>query len=361
MWAAFILTGLPVTQARAADSPVAAVTGLTGQASIIRVATGKESAAAPGRALFLKDVTRTGQKSRLEMKFVDGSVVAVGAKTRLIISSYMFDPKKKVRKTLLNLVTGAIKFTTSKLMGYKDKRFQVTTPTATCGVRSTSVEILYDPVSQETIVVNTSQDGSKITIGLLSDPKKQLVLEPGQAIVVTRTGFRKATKKDLNKLRLRLRLQRALQKMRQRRARRRFIQGRFGPGSRLPSRGGRITPGRFAIATSSGFYRTQRVQTGTFRGPTTGYYMTPPWINGWWVTKPTYQQQRVLITWVTSGDTKYADVQIWLGENTSVIPNDPIAPFVHVSKTARYVTVRVYANSGVNIQAMTTGGRTGRR
>lgn len=230
---------------------VAKVNTLAGQARITRAATGIQIAAATGLDMFLKDGIQTMEKSRLSMKFVDGSVVQVGSRSKLVISSYMYDPKRKVRNTGLGLLAGAIKFTTAKLMGFKEKKFQITTPTATCGARGTSVEIHYDPVSDETVILNVSQDGSQVFVQLKSDPSKVVILEPGQAIVATTTGFRQAAPPDLKGLKLQLMLK--LTSLWQQGRLQKFVHGAFGPGSRIPSAGGDITPDTIFGITSTWF------------------------------------------------------------------------------------------------------------
>lgn len=124
----------------AAGSPVARVSDKKGRASVTRgSATTPLSIQAP---LFLKDLVVTAEGARLILGFVDGSSLTVAEDSRLVIASHLYDPKKSSSRTVARLISGAIKLTTSQLMGLKDRRFQIKTTTATAGLRGTSVIVL---------------------------------------------------------------------------------------------------------------------------------------------------------------------------------------------------------------------------
>ncbi|MBU0516111.1 MAG: FecR family protein [Proteobacteria bacterium] len=126
--------------AAAGGHPVARVSDQKGRASVTRgPATTPLALKAP---LFLKDVVVTAEGTRLILGFVDGSSLTVAEDTRLVIASHLYDSTKKSSRTVARLISGAVKLTTSQLLGLKDRRFQIKTHTATAGVRGTSVIVL---------------------------------------------------------------------------------------------------------------------------------------------------------------------------------------------------------------------------
>ncbi len=200
--------------AAAGTSPVARVSDKKGRATVTRAAaTTPLAIKAP---LFLKDVVVTAEGARLILGFVDGTSLTVAEDTRLVIASHLFDPTKKTSRTMARLISGAIKLTTSQLLGLKDRRFQIKTNTATVGLRGTSVIILAGkgrppsglgapparrsgrtaPVrlamagplapgvmaqtpQQWTFIFNASLAGSLVYILLNSNPTQTIVLPPG--------------------------------------------------------------------------------------------------------------------------------------------------------------------------------------
>jgi hypothetical protein len=123
-----------------AAGPVAKVDHLEGRASVTRKQARRPLAL--DYSLHLQDVVLTASGSRLGLLFVDNTHLQVAEDTRLVITTFLFDPQKKVRRLYLRMVAGAVKFTTSRLMGFKDKRFQIKTHTATVGARGTSAIVL---------------------------------------------------------------------------------------------------------------------------------------------------------------------------------------------------------------------------
>jgi len=200
--------------AAAGGSPVARVSDQKGRATVTRAAA--TTPLAIKTPLFLKDVVVTAEGARLILGFVDGSSLTVAEDTRLVIASHLFDPTKKTSRTMARLISGAIKLTTSQLLGLKDRRFQIKTHTATVGLRGTSVIVLAgqgsppaglgapparrsgrtEPVrlamagplapwvlaqtpQQWTFIFNASLGGSLVYILLNSNPTQTIVLPPG--------------------------------------------------------------------------------------------------------------------------------------------------------------------------------------
>lgn len=89
-----------------------------------------------GAELAPGTIIKTGEGSRAEITFADGSVVRVGPSAELRLDSAGFDGKTKEVKVDATLVAGQAWAKVSKLMGDESK-FQVKTQNAVAGVRGT--------------------------------------------------------------------------------------------------------------------------------------------------------------------------------------------------------------------------------
>jgi hypothetical protein len=139
---AAVLLVQPVMAARGRQAPVAKVTESSGRVSVTRPAINKTTPVSLDLPVFLKDVVTTQASSRAKLLFVDNTLLSLAPETRLVIEKYLFDANKKVQRGLVRLTSGAVKLTTSQLMGLKDRRFQIKTTTATVGVRGTEVIVI---------------------------------------------------------------------------------------------------------------------------------------------------------------------------------------------------------------------------
>lgn len=90
-----------------------------------------------------KSIVKTGDNSRAELTFPDGSVVRVGPGSQLKVEGAGFDGKTKEVKVEATLVAGSAWAKVAKLVDDKSK-FQVKTANAVAGVRGTVFRVNVD-------------------------------------------------------------------------------------------------------------------------------------------------------------------------------------------------------------------------
>jgi hypothetical protein len=122
-----------------AAEPVGSVTFVTGVADITRPGQGAEPLV-KGDDLYVGDIVRTKSNAKVEITFIDESIVRVAQKSRLQITEYMFE--REERRSTLSLFRGKIQSLVKKVAGFsfgraRKNRFEIHTPTAVCGVRGT--------------------------------------------------------------------------------------------------------------------------------------------------------------------------------------------------------------------------------
>jgi len=161
--------------AMADETPIiASVTRLRGEAAVEGGEGKREGgrALALGSPLVLGDVLVTGADGRLEITFIDGTLVTLGEQARLTIDQWLYDPASQKGRGLLSVASGAFRVVTGGLGRQADHSFAVRTPYATIGIRGTDFwgGPLDDPFNvlllQGRVVLTTPDGEVELTPGL---------------------------------------------------------------------------------------------------------------------------------------------------------------------------------------------------
>lgn len=101
-----------------------------------------------GSPLFAGDTLITNERSRINAKMNDKSVIGLAPVSKLVLDKSVYDPQKDERSSFLSLLWGRARFIVSKITG-KKPNYQVKTPTAVCGVRGTDFALAVTPAGEE--------------------------------------------------------------------------------------------------------------------------------------------------------------------------------------------------------------------
>ena len=128
------------------------------------------------------DIIRTKSKSRMQITFVDGSIMRFAPNTRMKITEYMVE--KKRTKGAFALFRGKIqcivKTTLGRLFGFgRRNRIEVRTPTAVCGVRGTN----FFAYHRKNISGAVFKEGKGYGYSI-NRPDETRTIEAGQAMLV---------------------------------------------------------------------------------------------------------------------------------------------------------------------------------
>ncbi|HSR35590.1 MAG TPA: FecR family protein, partial [Desulfurivibrionaceae bacterium] len=111
------------------------------QGTVDLIPAGKAAhAAKPGEPVQVGDTVRTRKEGRAEITFDDGTIIRVARSTEMAINQFLIGDKRTDAQ--INLPRGKIQSVVPKKVGQlfgqqEANRFEVKTPTATCGVRGT--------------------------------------------------------------------------------------------------------------------------------------------------------------------------------------------------------------------------------
>ncbi len=93
-------------------------------------------AAAPGVEVEEDDILETGNNASAQVEMNDGTLLKLGAASRLLLADYKFDSGGNVVNAGLEVLTGWLRFAVSRLRS-RDSRYTIGTPTMTIGIRGT--------------------------------------------------------------------------------------------------------------------------------------------------------------------------------------------------------------------------------
>jgi hypothetical protein len=122
------------------SQPVGVVTQFSGEVNMIR--NDSYYAVSTGVSLHIKDIIITGKDASLQMDMIDGTILRLGDNSRVVLSDYKVDDKKKVVGAMVNVLSGWLRFAVAKLQ--KNASYNFNTPVMMVGVRGTGGIIRVD-------------------------------------------------------------------------------------------------------------------------------------------------------------------------------------------------------------------------
>ncbi|MBN2496887.1 MAG: FecR domain-containing protein [Deltaproteobacteria bacterium] len=97
-----------------------------------------------GDPVLQGDVLQTGKRGRLKVLLSDDSVIALGSRSRLAVSSHLFAPGSGRRSTRLDLLGGRVRALVHRAVAGEKADFELRCGTAIAGVRGTEFALLAD-------------------------------------------------------------------------------------------------------------------------------------------------------------------------------------------------------------------------
>src|SRR3954463_5197845 len=116
-------------------------------AATVSDAQGRQRAVSMGDNLDKGDTVRTGDNGRTQIRFTDGAYVSLQPNTEFAIKDYNFEGKVDgSERGFFSLARGAMRTVTGLIGRVNRNRYQVSTPTATIGIRGTGglIAVLND-------------------------------------------------------------------------------------------------------------------------------------------------------------------------------------------------------------------------
>ncbi len=127
-----------------------------------------------GNTVYRDDTIKTGENSRVQIRFIDNALVALNENSELTIKTYIFNgTDSQDNQVLMELVKGGFRTLSGKIGKNNQQAYQVTAPSASIGIRGTSYQLqtvserLLVAVWQGGIVLQTLQ--GQFDLGINAD------------------------------------------------------------------------------------------------------------------------------------------------------------------------------------------------
>jgi FecR protein len=163
------------TDAQAVEEPIGNVAALTGKASVKR--NDKSIPLALKDDIYLNDIVQTSANSSLGITFSDGTTFNLKANAQITIDNFVYEEGGKKNAGIFDVAKGTVAFVASQVAKTGD--MQITTPTATLGIRGTSGLV-------EVPAGAAATSANNVNIKLYPDPDGRVgrraarLLEPGR-------------------------------------------------------------------------------------------------------------------------------------------------------------------------------------
>jgi hypothetical protein len=143
----FIMLSMPMGQASAVEKTKpgteASVTALQGSAQAFAQGSPAGRMLKKGDRLGKDQEIRVGERSRIELRFPDGTVMRLSERSRLVMHDVLYSNKTEHKRVKVNLGVGKLWANVKKLMT-ADSSVEVRTTNAVAGVRGTVYRVNVD-------------------------------------------------------------------------------------------------------------------------------------------------------------------------------------------------------------------------
>ena len=171
-----------------AAPPIGVTAALRGE--VVRTASFEKAAAigqmSSGQQVFLGDDIKVGRQGRLQVMLLDETIFTLGANTVMRIDAFVYDPNDATKNNLATSIKqGAFRFVSGQVAKRDDNAMTVKLPSATIGVRGTSVagEVGADGSAQVILLGPAANNNLGLPAGAIN------VANAAGVVDVTRPGF----------------------------------------------------------------------------------------------------------------------------------------------------------------------------
>jgi hypothetical protein len=131
-----VLSAGPPAEAQQGES-IGTVTALEGRAMVQHYGGATPQPVRVRSPVYQQDVLRTEAASKLQVTFVDDTVVNLSEKSTLEITRFVYSPEKRTQTTIFNIPIGVFRTIVKTLS--PQSTFEITTPTAIAAIRGTDL------------------------------------------------------------------------------------------------------------------------------------------------------------------------------------------------------------------------------
>jgi hypothetical protein len=141
---------------------------------------GGEAVKRKGDAVVFQETLQTLEDSSAMIRFIDDSKLSLGAKSKVVIDEFVFDPKQAKGNALIDISVGTLRFVTGEM---PKGGVVIKTPTATLTLRGTDVLVHVHP---DGTTDTTVYDGKVEAHNMITDEVTNML--PGEGATLGHSG-----------------------------------------------------------------------------------------------------------------------------------------------------------------------------
>ena len=194
----------PALALAAENTEVGRNSAVKGDVKILSVAEFNARQAIVKDPIFLGDKVTSKLGSSLQVLLKDDSTFTVGPQCDMVIDNFVYDPNKNTNSLSAKVKKGMFRFASGKVSKSNPKEVNITTPTASMGIRGTMVEVLVGPEAflcakhEGLLAGNIQMDHAGATLVILRGPgsnttsnnrQGEVIIESaGETVTLTESG-----------------------------------------------------------------------------------------------------------------------------------------------------------------------------
>lgn len=126
-----------------------------------------------------QDVLETGSKGKLQIKFKDGNVLTLTPKTKLKVTTMIYQPERQEKRTVLDLLKGKIRNKVHQKYKGANSHYRVRTKSAVAGVRGTDFVVSFGQLKNQKIETKIETLTGDVTL-MSPDETQKISIKKGQ-------------------------------------------------------------------------------------------------------------------------------------------------------------------------------------
>ena len=132
-----LVSSIPFGSNALAQQPerIGSVTALQGKATVIHTGSTQSEPLALQSPLYPVDLIQTEAASKIKLTFIDETVLTLGEKSKLLITSFVYAPKQNAHMAFFTIPQGVFRAIAQKIL--PQSRFEVATTNAVAALRGT--------------------------------------------------------------------------------------------------------------------------------------------------------------------------------------------------------------------------------
>jgi hypothetical protein len=154
--------------------------------------------------IYLQDRVVTHTESKVQIMFLDDSIISIGQNSEMTIDEYVYSPERaEESKSKLSFLKGMFRVITAKITDINPDKFEVKSNMSTIGIRGCELAFDIRETQEEIQIVRVPEEKDIIVQSMLNADDELHIPRQGLLITQTRdTGLmkRKLTESDIRRL-----------------------------------------------------------------------------------------------------------------------------------------------------------------